>query len=77
MQTWRGENWARWGLVVLLVAPRLFFAPGWLETLRRLSVEAMITGTLLLLDIAILSLLLTRPASLWLGGHQAHTGHGS
>lgn len=77
VQTWRGENWARWGLVVLLVAPRLFFAQGWLETLRRLSVDAIITGTLLLLDIAILSLLLTRPASLWLGGRHAHTGHGS
>ena len=70
VQTWRGENWARWGLVVLLVTPRLFFAPGLVETLRRLSVDAMITGALLLLDIAILSLLLTRPASLWLRGTQ-------
>jgi hypothetical protein len=78
VQTWRGENWARWGLVVLLVAPRLFFAPGFVETLPRLSVDAMITvGALLLLDIAILSLLLTRPVSLWLRGRQAHTGHGS
>jgi hypothetical protein len=57
--------------VVLLVAPRL------VETLRRFSVDSMIVGALLLLDIAILSLLLTRPASLWLRGRHAHTGHGS
>jgi hypothetical protein len=77
LQTWRGANWARWGLVVLLVAPRLFFAPRWVETLQQFSVQAMLVGALLLLDIAILSLLLTRPASLWLRGHHAHTGRGS
>ena len=77
VQTWRGKNWARWSIVVLLVAPRLFFARGWLETLQQLSADAVITGTLLVLDVAILSLLLTRPASFWLGGRHVHTGHRS
>jgi hypothetical protein len=77
MQTWKGANWARWGLIALVVASWLVFAQGTLGTLRRLSVEAMITVAFLLLDIAILGLLLTRPASWWLRGRQAHTGHGS
>ena len=25
VQTWRGEDWARWGIIVLIVANRLFF----------------------------------------------------
>jgi hypothetical protein len=80
VQTWRGEHWARWGLVVLLVVPRLFFAPRLVETLPRLSVvDAMLIGILLLLDIVILSLLFARPVSLWLRGCHAHTAtaHGS
>jgi hypothetical protein len=76
VQTWRGANWARWSLIALVVASWLLFAQGSLGALRRLSVDAMITGTLLLLDVAILGLLLTRPASSWLRGRQAHIGHG-
>jgi hypothetical protein len=76
VQTWRGENWARWGLLVLIVANRIFFAQALVETIRQLSVNAMIAGTWLLLDIAILSLLFTRPASWWLRGCHTHTGHG-
>jgi hypothetical protein len=76
VQTWRGKNWARWGLLVLIVANRIFFAQALVATLRQLSVHAMIAGTWLLLDIAILSLLFTRPASWWLRGCHTHTGHG-
>jgi hypothetical protein len=77
VQTWRGKNWARWGLLVLIVANRIFFVQALMETIRQLSVDAMITATWLLLDIAILSLLFTRPASWWLRGRHTHTEHGS
>jgi hypothetical protein len=77
VQTWRGANWARWSLIALVVASWLLFAQASLEALRRLSVDTAITVTMLLLDLAILGLLLTRPASLWLRGRHVHTGHGS
>ena len=76
VQTWRGANWARWGIVVLIGATRLFFTPQLVEAMRHLSVDAMIASIGLLLDIVILSLLFTRPASLWLRGRHAYTVHG-
>jgi hypothetical protein len=62
--------------VVLIGATRLFFATQLVEAMRYLSVDAMIAGIGLLLDIVILSLLCTRPASLWLCSRHAYTVHG-
>jgi hypothetical protein len=75
VQTWRGRNWARWGVVVLLIAPKIYYAPIWLETFRHFSFDAMLTGILFLLDFAILVLLFSRSASLWLAGRHVHTVH--
>lgn len=72
--TWRGQDWARWGLVVLLVAPRVYFAADLLDALRQPSASAIVTGGLLLVDVAVLGLLLSRPASAWLRGRAAAPG---
>jgi hypothetical protein len=68
VQTWKGKNWARWGIVTLIVANRVLYARVTLAALLQPTALTLVVGFLLLLDIAIVSLLLTPAASSWLRG---------
>jgi hypothetical protein len=67
VQAWKGTRWARWGIAVLLVGTRLVYAQALMAMARQPTREAAVTAVLLVLDIAILVLLFSRPASAWLG----------
>jgi hypothetical protein len=65
-QTWKGAWWGRWGIAVLLVGTRVVYAREMTEVVRRPALEGAVTAALLVLDVVILILLFSRPASAWL-----------
>lgn len=64
VHTWKGAWWGRWGIAVLLVGTRVVYARELTEMVRQPA--GAVTLALLVLDVVILVLLFSRPASAWL-----------